>query len=204
MIRSLLRAAFCLMLFCGIAAAQTKNAVDPDLPAADPKNEWRDIHQTGPLPACTGDLSRPVCAVHMMMACLARAGDYCRMVIAPNPPLDANGRPHGPDHVETAESFAGMTPPPTRFQRYRIAGSKRVRGEADMWIHGYNVVRLPREIGDVVISVQWMACYRRDKDNFCTRPMNSDNPVNSPTEYTLRRQSDGAWRVVDWYTIERG
>lgn len=192
------------MLFCGIAEAQTKKAIDPDLPAADPKSKWRDIHQTGPLPACVGDLSSPVCAVHTMMTCLARAGDYCRMVIAPNPPLDRDGKPRGPDHVESSEFFAGLTPVPTQFRRYRIAGSKRVRGEEDMWIHGYNVVRLPRETGDIVISVQWMSCYREDKGDFCTRSMDSDDPENNPTEYTLRRQSDGTWRVVNWYTIESG
>ena len=145
-------------------------AADPDLPPPDPPFHWRYVTQD---PAttdsqCIGDPRSPECAVDTAEACFTRRD---------NALCDKVAMPMG---YQTK-------PPQTRFSRYHIISSRRLR-DVDIPAHHRNDGKWSWKAGDVQVTVHWVRCL----DDGCW-------PGFTETTFTMRRVGD-AWAIVYWYT----
>ena len=142
------------------------SAADPDLPPPDPPFHWRYVTQDPATTSsqCIGDPRTPECVVDTIEACFTRWDDaLC-------------------DKVAMSMNYRSKRSS-TRFSRYRIVSSRRLR-DVDIPAHHRNDGKWSWKPGDVQVTVHWVRCL----DDGCW-------PGFTLTTFTMRKVGD-IWAYV--------
>ncbi len=159
-------------IFATAALAQTP---DPDLPAIDPPDVWRQMTYDDATSdsKCVGKFETALCAVETVIACFTRAENrLCMAALLKH----STG--------EFTRRYRGNL---TR-RLYRVDRTERLTEDSILDIPRWTTGVLP---GDLRVDVRVRQCTMHADGEYCSPPIYSENI------YTVRKTESG-WRIVDW------
>ncbi len=169
-VRQIFLAAFAI--FATAALAQTP---DPDLPAIDPPDVWRQMtfDDATSDSKCVGKFETALCAVETVIACFTRVNDD----LCSRARLNANKYP-----------VTGSRGKHWSRDIYRVDSAERLTDDTILDIPRWTTGVSP---GDIRIDIRIRQCTLLAAGEYCSSPVYSENI------YTARKTEHG-WRVVDW------